>query len=176
MTTPADVADTPVLTAGGVTYRWSDVFLAARLRGKWEALVEAAAAPEAAVGDDELKRAGAAFRTERRLLAADELRAWLEAHRLTLADWNAYLRRRLADGAGAAPEPGADAVWAEGVCSGSFTRFAEELAARAAALAADSAAEPPGPPPADWLARMPARDVAGVMGISPDGVAARCAE
>src|SRR5438270_2752593 len=113
MTRPADVAELPVLSAGGVTYRWGDVFLAAALRGEWAALAAGAAAPEAALDAEALRRAGVAFRTEHRLLAADELRDWLARHRLTLDDWKAYLRRRSGEGSrGAAASPGAR--WAEG--------------------------------------------------------------
>src|SRR4051812_45807032 len=158
MTLPADVAELPVLSAGGVTYRWSDVFLTARLRSEWEPLERSAAVAEAAPDEHTLRRARAAFRTERRLLAADELRDWLSEHRLTLGDLDAYLRRRLGDGGvehgDAAGSPPAHATWAEGICSGAFEHFAQGLATRAAALAAapETAA---GPPRADWFARMP---------------------
>ncbi|MEA2412235.1 MAG: hypothetical protein QOC77_2796 [Thermoleophilaceae bacterium] len=175
MTLLADVAELPVLSAGGVTYRWSDVFLAARLRGEWDAVAESAAAPEAPSDDDALRRAGIAFRTERRLLAADELRDWLARHRLTLEDWNAYLRRRLGPGSRAQSEPPAGALWAEGACSGALERFAHALAARAAALAAEPDTEA-GAPPADWFARMPARAEAAALGVPADDVPGRCAE
>jgi hypothetical protein len=176
MTLLADVSALPVLSAGGVAYRWSDVFLAARLRGEWAPLAERAAAPEAAPDAAALKRAGAAFRTERRLLAADELRDWLARHRLTLEDWNAYLRRRLG-GRGGSTQSQEGALWAEGVCSGAFAGFSRALAERAAALAAGEhtpAAEPP--PHADWLARMPNSTEAAELGIPPEEVASRCAD
>jgi hypothetical protein len=185
MTLLADVAGLPVLSAGGVTYPWSDVFLAAQMWGEWAPVAERAAAPEAAPDAAALKRAGAAFRTERRLLAADELRDWLARHRLTLEDWNAYLRRRLGGGSGSgsgAAHSDEGAVWAEGVCSGAFAGFSRALAERAAALAAGEhapgeqapTAEPP--PHADWLARMPGRAEAAELGIPPDEVASRCAD
>jgi hypothetical protein len=177
MTLLADVAGVAVLSAGGTTYRWSDVLLAARLRGEWDEVEQGAAAPEAAPDEEALRAARAGFRTERRLLAADELRDWLSEHRLTLGDWDAYLRRRLGPGPGGAPHatPAPDTVWAEGVCSGAFARFAQELAARAAALAAapDTRA---GPPSGDWFARMPARDEAAALGIAGSDVPSRCAE
>src|SRR3954469_21478512 len=134
MTLLADVAELPVLSAGGITYRWSDVFLAARLRGEWEPLERSAAVAEAAPDEETLRRARAAFRTERRLLAADELRDWLSEHRLRLADLDACLRRRLGHGGaehgGAAGPPPPHATWAEGICSGAFEHFAQTLAAR----------------------------------------------
>jgi hypothetical protein len=173
MTLLADVAELPVLEAGGIAYGWSDVFLAARLRGEWAPIAERAAAPEAAPDADALKRAGASFRTERRLLAADELRDWLARRRLTLEDWNGYLRRQLGGGSTQSPE---GALWAEGVCSGAFARFSEALAERAAALAADPHTAEPGAPHADWLARMPGRAEAAELGIQPEEVASRCAD
>src|SRR3954470_20123064 len=124
MTLLAEVADVAVLSAAGATYRWSDVLLAARLRGEWEEIEQGAAAPAGATDEEALRRARAAFRTERRLLAADELREWLSEQRLTLADLDAYLRRRLGEGGaehgGAAGSPPAHATWAEGICSGAF--------------------------------------------------------
>jgi hypothetical protein len=156
MTLPTDVLGDPVLTAGGHTYTWSHVFLTGRLWGEWEELERAAAHAEADATDDELRRAGARFRTARRLLAADELRAWLAEHRLTQADWRGYLRRELgrAGDLDAAGAPDEHSIWAEGVCSGTFERWSHALAARAAALAADPAADA-GLPPRAWLARAP---------------------
>src|SRR5436305_5513715 len=172
MTLPADVGALPVLAAGAATHTWGDVFLWARLRGEWEALVEAAAAPEAALDAEALRRAGAAFRTERRLLAADELREWLADHRLTLDDWHAYLRRQARPG-GATAEPAPGAIWAEGVCSGALARFSEALAQRAAALAAMPDTGAGGPPPAGWFAGMPTREEAAALGMTQDEVPSR---
>ena len=138
MTTLAEVAAVPVFDAGGRSYTWGDVFLAARLRGEWRE----GGVPEGSVSDDEVKQAGTRFRTERRLLAGDELRAWLAERRLTLDDWNGYLRRTVLRARGAAESAGApeDVLWADGVCSGVFDGLAQALARRAAALAAGGAA------------------------------------
>src|SRR4051794_13660077 len=175
MTLLAEVADVAVLAAGGTTYRWPDVLLEARLRGEWEAVERGAAAPEAAPDEETLRAARAAFRTERRLLAADELRDWLSDKRMTLADLDGYVRRRLGPGGAGDGEPPPGAVWPEGVCSGAFDRFVQQLAARAATLAAapDTQAGPPAP---HWFARMPARGGASALGIPPGDVPSRCAE
>src|SRR3954470_14855917 len=114
MTLLAEVADVPVLSAGGTTYRWPDVLLAARLRGRWDEVEQGAAAPEAGPDEETLRAARAAFRTERRLLAADELRDWLGEHRMTLADLDAYLRRRLGPRGSAHAPPPPQALWPEG--------------------------------------------------------------
>jgi hypothetical protein len=134
LTTLAEVASVPVFDAGGRTYTWADVFMAARLRGEWRE----PGLPEGTVPDESVKLAGQRFRTERRLLAGDELRAWLTEHRLTLDDWNGYLRRSLLRAGGAAETTPAseDVLWADGTCSGAFHEFAQALARRAAALAA----------------------------------------
>jgi len=134
----SEVAGVPVFSAGDRRYTWGDVFAAARLRGEWED----ARVPEGTPPEAEVKLAGQRFRTERRLLAGDELRAWLEEHRLTLEDWNGYLRRSVlrASGAEASAPATEDVQWADGVCSGAFDGFARALAQRAAALAATGAA------------------------------------
>lgn len=152
MTLLAEVADVPVLSAGERTYSWGDVFLAARLRGEWAELEQRAATPSDGADEQAVKRAGRAFRTERRLLAADELRDWLAAHRLTLDDWNRFVARAVVRESGREAEGQADAaetIWTEGVCSGAFDGFARASAARAAALAADPELDP-GPPPPEW--------------------------
>jgi hypothetical protein len=186
MTLLADVAALPVLAAGGRTYTWGDVFLAARLRGEWDAIeqraalgvaLEQSAAPPA---EDAVKRAGNAFRTERRLLAADELRAWLARRRLTLADWNGFLRRALLlasspDPADAGAADPAEVIWAEGVCSGAFDGFVQALAERAAALAVEPDVDAGLPAPV-WFERAPSREAAARMGVAPDSVAVLCDE
>lgn len=172
MTLLVDVADAPVFATTSRTWTWGDVFLAARLWGRWDALLEATrdaeAPPEAA------KQAGREWRMSRRLIAGDELKAWLARRRLTVADWNAYVRRTTgAPAAGAAPQP--DVLWAQGVCSGLWDEVADQLAARAAAWEAAGAAAP-GPPGPDWFARMPAAADAALFGIDPARVALRCEE
>jgi hypothetical protein len=140
VTTLAEVAGEPVFDAGGRAYTWGDVFEAARLRGEWHE----PGLPEGIPPEDAVKLAGQRFRTERRLLAGDEMRAWLAEHRLTLDDWNGYLRRLVLRASGAAETlpAGEDALWADGICSGTFEGYAQALARRAAALAATGAGDP----------------------------------
>jgi hypothetical protein len=132
----------------GEAYGWDDVVALAELRGEWgelrdrvrrglAAIAELEAQGEP-VSDEELEEAARRFRYDRDLLAADELTAWLERHRLSMEDWFGYLRRQLAGERG--PDTGRDlredaveaAVWAEGICSGRLERLEQELARLAA--------------------------------------------
>lgn len=142
-----------LFTVDGRAYGWDDVVALARLRGDWAALeadvragVAALAALEARgepIEEDEVETAARAFRYARDLLAADELTAWLERHRLSPDDWRAYLSRhvateRLAQATGDVDEPVAEATtWAEGVCSGRLEEAARELS-RLVAVAPDT--------------------------------------
>jgi hypothetical protein len=95
----------PVFTVAGRTYSWEDVLIGAALRGELAALerqtrqglacLRRLAAEPDALSPEALRAAATAFRHERNLLAADDLDAWLAARALTVADWNAYLRRLL---------------------------------------------------------------------------------
>lgn len=123
-----------MFSVGGHEFRWSDV----AERADWGALRRDAAIAHADVSDSELDDAGARFRYERGLVAAEELEAWLDRWDLTVREWRDYLRRSLTrDGAltGSDPVKEVDerAVWAEAVCSGTLERLAQELAAKAAA-------------------------------------------
>ena len=170
MTLLADVADTPVFHTRSRAWTWGDVFLAARLSGEWQAVLTATR--DADAPPDAVKQAGREWRIARRLIAGDELTTWLAKRRLSVADWNAHLRRAIGDrGDGAAPEP--DALWAEGVCSGAWDDVAERLSARAAAWQAAGTPQAPRPVPAEWLARMPSHEDAGQIGVDPARVAAR---
>lgn len=173
MTLLVDVADAPVFATASRTWTWSDVFLSTRLWDEWDALL--AATRDADAPPEAVKQAGREWRVARRLISGDELKAWLARRRLSVADWNAHVRRAVGvRAAGAAPQPGA--VWAEGACSGLWDDVAERLAARAAAWEVAGARPVKQPPPADWFARMPSAADAAEMGVDPARVAARCEE
>ena len=173
MTRLADVAGTPVFATSSRTWTRADVFLASLLWGEWDAVADAtrdADAPPEAV-----KQAGREWRLARRLIAGDELKDWLARRQLTVADWNAHIRRSIGTrGADAAPDP--EALWAEGTCSGAWDRVAKRLATRAAAWQAAGAPPAPQPPPPAWFARMPPAGDAAAIGIDPAHVAVRCDE
>jgi hypothetical protein len=144
-----------VFSVGAREYVWLDVFLAAMLRGEWRQFERqlceglaclAAADPHAAWPDDrQIEEAANAFRYERDLITGDETISWLDRAGLTMDAWTDYLVRRLlrdrwrdrVDGLPQrppAPVPVADVDFAaEGLCSGTFDRFARVLAGRAAA-------------------------------------------
>lgn len=127
-----DVLERRVFTVGGRTFRWSDVVE----RVDWDAVRAAAARPRGDAPGAALGEAEARFRYERNLVAGEEMEAWLRAWNVSVREWREYLRRELAAaGPGSAPA-GADAVWAEAVCSGELERAARELAAAAAAAEA----------------------------------------
>lgn len=169
---PTDVvgADALAFRVDGVGYRWAHVFAHARRRGDWRTLETEVGQAQACLrlateeGPPLRRRAersvAVAFRRSRRLLAAEDLEAWLETRGLTVAQWRGYvhgeaLRRRHAAELDTVVEryPVDEAavrealgVW--GRCSGAFQRWAEQLATRAAAAhaACEHAGErPPGP-------------------------------
>jgi hypothetical protein len=165
-----DVADAPVFATASRTWTWSDVFLATRLWGEWNGLLEATRPADASA--EAVKQAGRDWRVARRLIAGDELKAWLAQRHLTLADWNDYIRRAIGvRPAGAAPQP--EALWAQGSCSGLWDAVAERLSARAAAWEAAGAPATAGPPPRAWFAQMPPAADADLIGIAGPTVAVR---
>jgi len=172
--TDADVdladANAAAFRIDGVDYRWAHVLAHARARGDWDILgseVRQALACEVLAVEQQLpldrraeRSAAVAFRRARRLHAAEDLEAWLEVRGLTVAKWRRYLRgealrRRHAAELDTVVEryPADDGavraaleVW--GRCSGAFSRWAEQLATRAAAAHATcerAGNPPPGP-------------------------------
>jgi hypothetical protein len=155
---PRSTLERPVFSVVGRTYRFDDVVRAARAWGElddleWQTAEGSAALDQlvserSALDESAVEAAAIAWRYERRLLAADELEAWLAHWELRPSDWLDYVRRRLAreSHAGNLSEalvrytPHAKrvegALWAEAVCSGSLARWARQLAGRAAAAAA----------------------------------------
>ncbi len=143
-----------VLTTAGRSYDWIDVFLSAMWRGEWKSFEHDLLAGLAcqAVGTDprgipphdrEIRAAADRFRYERSLISGDETIAWLERSGLTIESWGDYvlrgiLRERWRDQADALPHCPALAqvsaidVAVEGICSGTFDRFARTLAGRVA--------------------------------------------
>jgi len=145
-------------SAGSRTFRWTDVVLAAILRGDWESFsrdvvrrltrsARAGAAGEAP-SDEEVESAGAEFRYERDLISAEDMESWLERYALSTDDWMGYIERTFfgsmpaaadeTDAGGAEAASGIDAEELEeclvidAICSGALGRFAASLAARVA--------------------------------------------
>jgi hypothetical protein len=131
------------LTFGGERHDVADLVLVGLITCEWQALKELAArglgleADRAGhVGAEELDRALTAFRYERRLIAAADLRGWLSERSLRLADLEGVVRRQLlrARFESAACPPATDAsvamvIRAEAMCAGALTRLASELRA-----------------------------------------------
>ena len=131
------------LSFGDQRHDVADLVLAGLLTGEWQALegvvarglgLEADRAGQ--VGTGEVERALVAFRYERRLIAAADLRGWLSERSLQLTDLHSVLRRQLLrarfEGLGcpAAAAPRIAAVMrAEAMCAGTLTRLAAELRA-----------------------------------------------
>lgn len=153
----ADTWLTPLFRSSAHTYSWLDLALAAMIRGDWSAFdqrVTRGAALAARADrltqwpdDADVDAAATAFRYDHDLLTIDETEAWLTETGLTMEAWTDVLIRGLLrsgdDGADLAPvtvTTDEAMVHAEGICSGLFLRFAEQLAARAAL--ADALEEP----------------------------------
>jgi hypothetical protein len=142
------VRDVRVFSAAERDYSWADVIAAARGSGEWQALEQrtrgliARERQALAAGEvpsrTEVTAAANAFRQQRRLLAADEIRQWLARWGITVEEWMGYIRRSLiAESMSAEPDAGVEgdlevAVWVDAVCSGSLAAFANSLAERVA--------------------------------------------
>jgi hypothetical protein len=140
------IAEKPLFRVGEAVYTWNDVVARARSTGDWAALEDEVRAGLAALreldargeapGEDDVEEAARVFRYARRLLAGDELDAWLDSCGLTTPAWEAYLRRSLALDLDPEPEAVGEVaaaevaagVWAEGICSGALGGLANELA------------------------------------------------
>ena len=162
------------LSFGDERHDVADLVLVGLLTGEWQALEDAVARGLGLEADragqihaGEVERALVAFRYERRLIAAADLRGWLSERSLPLADLEAVLRRQLLRArfagvpcrAAAAPQV-ATVLRAEAMCTGTLTRLAAELRAWHAGC--------------DWVAQMtyrgspdwsPAADPAYVEGL-----------
>jgi hypothetical protein len=121
----------------------ADLVLVGLITCEWQALKELAArglgleADRAGhVGAEELERALTAFRYDRRLIAAADLRGWLSERSLQLADLEGVVRRQLLrarfEGVlcpAATDTSVAMVIRAEAMCGGALTRLANELRA-----------------------------------------------
>ena len=133
----------PAVSFGDERHDVADLVLAGLLTGEWQALEDVVArglgleaAGSGQVDAGEVESALEAFRYERRLIAAADLRGWLSERDLRLADLEGVLRRQLLrarfDGVRcpAAATPLAGTVMrAEAMCAGTLRRLAGELCA-----------------------------------------------
>ena len=168
----------------GRDYTWADAMLAARLWGAWDGVEQAARSlppADAPVPAEALEEMTKAFRYDRRLHSADELRDWLARWGIERPEWTTWLRGR----AGVMAEHGpltAETLWLEAVCSGALEAFADALAGRAAAVAwaAETSAAPAGvhrmPLGIDASAAAPDAEASAALGLDPATAASRLAE
>ena len=148
---PVDVAERSVFSAGGTTYRWTEVLEAAVARGDWavlesQTIAGLACARRQAVSGEPFDRAALddsvrQFRTSRGLLAGDEMRAWLARWAMAVSDVRehlirAHLRERWARELDetireypVTKDEVVRSLWPEAVCSGLPQRSANALAA-----------------------------------------------
>ena len=155
---PRAVLERPLFSIAGRIFRWQDVLDAGRHWGGLATLERQAAEGIAALDlaatagrpldDAEIEAKADDFRHKRKLLAAEELEAWLARWELDYDDLLAYGGRALArarlDGrlesavASSPPDAGrvADVLWAETVCSGELAEWAWKLAGQLASAVA----------------------------------------
>jgi hypothetical protein len=178
----------PAVRFGDHQHDMADLVLVGILTGEWPALEETVGrglALEAVRTErpdrEELERAIAEFRYERRLIAAAEFEAWLAQRSLRLADIAAVLRRRwlcgrFADATAppATPEDVVAAIRAEALCDGTFVRCAKALRAWHAASLSD-AAQAANPARVDELAEAALASPAGLAAPGADELRRRAA-
>ncbi|MDQ6888368.1 MAG: hypothetical protein M3068_13935 [Gemmatimonadota bacterium] len=160
----ADFLERPVFAVAGDPFAWYEVLLASSRWGDHASLereIREGLAVERWADDQEqgpsaeaVAAAAAAFRYERQLVTAREMREWLQALSLSLTEWSGYIRRALLRRDHAArllnltgtypatdPEVAAQLL-PEGVCSGSLQRTARKLAGRSSAILGHDSTEP----------------------------------
>jgi len=136
---------------GGVPYTWKQVATEAQRAGTWAPLSRRMAATRAALdgarraglslSQERIREAEATWRYARRLVAAEELEAWLRAREVTVAEWREWLRGdlavstwpELAEALASLVDEIDDASWVAGWCSGAIEQFARDFAGRVAA-------------------------------------------
>lgn len=137
--------------AAGAARTWKHVAEDALRRGTWAPLARRTAAGRAALdrargaglglSPELVREAEAAWRYARRLVAAEDLEAWLAARAVTVAEWRRWVQRdlavrtwpELAESAASSAGEIDDANWVAGWCSGAFEQLARDLAGRVAA-------------------------------------------
>jgi hypothetical protein len=155
---PRSVLERPVFSVADHIYRWQDVLDAGRHWGDLATVERRAAEGVAALDragtvgppldEAEVEAAEENFRREHKLLAAEEMIAWLARWALSYEDWLAYGRRAVArerldgglDESIASYPPDRDrvagALWPEAVCSGALRVWVWKLAGQLASAAA----------------------------------------
>jgi hypothetical protein len=141
MSALGDALSRPALTVDARDFTVADVAAAALYLGEWSAVrsrAEAALAsvePGGAVAapDEEVMAAAEAFRRARRLLAAEEIEAWLARRGLSAGEWMRWVRMDVARRRAGAVRPGPAApgptdLYAEAICSSALGRAARWLA------------------------------------------------
>lgn len=127
--TSRDVLVRPVFAVDGDECTWADVIDAARAWGVWAEVEDAAVtSPRARPGAADplaVEEQAEAIRRDHGLLSADQTVAWLAHWGVSLSEWLAHLRRRLA---GERPSDLEAATWIEAVTSGMLERAAQRLA------------------------------------------------
>jgi hypothetical protein len=138
-----DALSHPALTVDSRELTVGDVAVAALYLGEWGAVrarAESAIASSEHSGGDATSRddgdvaaAAEAFRRTRRLLAAEDMEAWLARRGLSAGHWMRWVRmdvvrRRRVTPPGAGRVPEAIDLYAEAICSGALARAARWLA------------------------------------------------
>jgi hypothetical protein len=186
----------PAFTVEGTQYFWADILLAARAWGDWAdlelevrqgvACLRQLRATGQVLPADEEQAAAAEFRVARSLITATQAEAWLTARGLSVENWLKYIRRSLLRRKWAATlaelvarYPATQdqvnrALKVVGICSGHLSRFAVQLAGRAAVHARlqgegrDESAASPTPAEAELPALAEDDAACELLGLAPD--------
>jgi hypothetical protein len=165
-----------ILAVGGEAVSGRELLAAGVVSGRWQRLEHELADGLALVAadapaKDEIRAEVRAFRVERRLLSAEDLRAWMAPRELTMAALNGFAARAVARRRGgtrgtAAATDVAAALPAEAICGGVLRELGGWLADRR--LAADAAEAPVAAPALDdpRVARLVAEEERTVAGAS----------
>jgi hypothetical protein len=178
--------DKQALSFDELNFSFADLVLAGLSDGLWRELIAelgAGLAGAAAADSAHVRAAALDYRRERGLLSGEDLRAWLAERDLDADDLAAYLRRKVARGAGAG-QPAADALpsaqelaaslRAEAMLGGALARCGELLAKGAgAARARGTLYELPPAPADDLVALARADELSALDAIDADELEAK---